>query len=82
MAPAFRGRRLAAAALRLAGGWLFDACGLARLELLTEPDNRAMIAAAQDGRVRRTRGSCGPTSTSATAGWTSTILSLLPADLR
>jgi RimJ/RimL family protein N-acetyltransferase len=47
VAPAFRGRGLAAAALRLGGGWLFDACGLARLELLTEPDNLAMIAAAQ-----------------------------------
>jgi RimJ/RimL family protein N-acetyltransferase len=47
VAPAFRGRRLAPAALRLAAGWLFEACGLARLELLTEPDNTAMIAAAQ-----------------------------------
>jgi RimJ/RimL family protein N-acetyltransferase len=47
VAPAFRGRGLAPAALRVTGGWLFDACGLARLELLTEPDNLAMIAAAQ-----------------------------------
>lgn len=47
VAPAFRGRRLAPAALHLAAGWLFGTCGLARLELLTEPDNLAMIAAAQ-----------------------------------
>jgi RimJ/RimL family protein N-acetyltransferase len=38
---------LAPAALRLAGGWLFEICGLARLELLTEPDNVAMITAAE-----------------------------------
>lgn len=47
VAPGFRGRGLAPGALRLAGGWLFETCGLARLELLTEPDNLAMIAAAQ-----------------------------------
>jgi RimJ/RimL family protein N-acetyltransferase len=47
VAPAFRGRGLAPAALRLAGSWLFETCGLARLELLTEPDNVAMIAAAR-----------------------------------
>jgi RimJ/RimL family protein N-acetyltransferase len=47
VAPAFRGRGLARAALRLAGGWLFEKCGLARLELLTEPDNVAMITAAE-----------------------------------
>lgn len=47
VAPQARGRGLAAAALRLAGAWLFDQCGLARLELLTEPDNQAMIAAAR-----------------------------------
>ncbi|MEO8966955.1 MAG: GNAT family N-acetyltransferase [Solirubrobacteraceae bacterium] len=47
VAPQARGRGLAPAALRLAGAWLFDRCGLARLELLTEPDNAAMIAAAR-----------------------------------
>jgi RimJ/RimL family protein N-acetyltransferase len=47
VAPAFRGRGLAPAALRLAGRWLFEACGMARLELLTEPENAAMISAAQ-----------------------------------
>ncbi len=46
VAPAFRGRRLAPAALRLAADWLFETCELARLELLTEPDNVAMIGAA------------------------------------
>jgi RimJ/RimL family protein N-acetyltransferase len=47
IAPGFRRRGLASAALRLGGRWLFEACGLARLELLTEPANLAMIAAAR-----------------------------------
>ncbi len=47
IAPAFRQRGLAREALRLVGGWLFDVCGLARLELLTEPDNVGMMAAAK-----------------------------------
>jgi RimJ/RimL family protein N-acetyltransferase len=47
VAPASRQRGLAAGTLRLAGLWLFSACGLARLELLTEPDNHAMIGAAR-----------------------------------
>ncbi len=46
VAPGFRGRGLAAGALRLAGAWLLEVCGLERLELLTEPDNQAMVAAA------------------------------------
>ena len=46
VAPSFRRRGLATEALRLAGGWLFKVCGLDRLELLTETDNAAMIAAA------------------------------------
>ncbi len=47
VAPGFRGRGLGSAALRLGAAWLFDVCGLERLELLTEPDNAAMIAAAK-----------------------------------
>ncbi len=50
VAPGYRGRGLAPAALRLAGRWLFDACGMERLELLTELDNAPMVAAAE---VRR-----------------------------
>ena len=81
VAPPFRGRGLAPAALRLAGAWLFDRCGLARLELLTEPDNAPMIAAArragltEEGVLRaylRERGRRVDV----------TVLSLLPADLR
>ncbi|MGH2867220.1 MAG: GNAT family N-acetyltransferase [Solirubrobacteraceae bacterium] len=80
VAPEHRGRGLASAALRLAGGWLFAACGLARLELLTEPDNEPMIAAAHragltnEGVLRayvRERGRRVDLS----------VLSLLPADL-
>jgi RimJ/RimL family protein N-acetyltransferase len=80
VAPQVRGRGLAAAALRLAGAWLFDVLGLARLELLTEPDNAPMIAAArragltEEGVLRaylRERGRRVDV----------TVLSLLPADL-
>ena len=41
LAPQARGRGLAVRSLRLAAGWLFTACGLERVELLTEPDNEA-----------------------------------------
>ena len=80
VAPQVRGRGLAPAALRLAGAWLFGCCGLARLELLTEPDNGPMIAAArragltEEGVLRaylRERGQRVDV----------TVLSLLPADL-
>jgi len=80
VAPQVRGRGLAPAALRLAGAWLFDHCGLARLELLTEPENEAMIAAArragltEDGVLHaylRERGRRVDVA----------VLSLLPADL-
>lgn len=47
LAPQVRGRGLATAALRLAAGWLFDQCGLERVQLLTEPDNEAMLRAAR-----------------------------------
>jgi RimJ/RimL family protein N-acetyltransferase len=47
LAPQARGRGLAPAALRLAAGWLFDECGLERVELLTEPDNEPMLRAAR-----------------------------------
>ncbi|HTU95609.1 MAG TPA: GNAT family N-acetyltransferase [Solirubrobacteraceae bacterium] len=45
-APAHRGRGVAAAALRLVGTWLLSECAMARVQLMTEPDNAAMIAAA------------------------------------
>jgi RimJ/RimL family protein N-acetyltransferase len=81
VAPAFRGRLLAPAALRLTGGWLFDACGLARLELLTEPDNLAMIAAAQTaGFVHE--GILRAYVNERDRRLDLAILSLLPADLR
>ena len=44
--PQERGKGLARAALRLAAGWLFERCRLARLELLTEPDNEPLLRAA------------------------------------
>ncbi len=81
VAPRFRRRGLASAALRLAGHWLLGACGLARLELLTEPGNEGMIAAAraaglvQEGVLRayvRERD----------RRLDLTVFSLLPADLK
>ncbi len=44
--PQARGNGLARAALALAAGWLFERCGLARLELLAEPDNEPLLRAA------------------------------------
>lgn len=80
LAPQARGRGLASGALRLAGKWLLGPCGLARLEILVEPDNRAMIRAAQaagfanEGRLReylRTRGNRVDV----------VVMSLLPGDI-
>jgi [ribosomal protein S5]-alanine N-acetyltransferase len=47
LAPQVRGRGLGRAALRLAGEWLLDTSGLARVEMLAEPENLAVIHAAQ-----------------------------------
>ncbi|MGI8902784.1 MAG: GNAT family N-acetyltransferase [Solirubrobacteraceae bacterium] len=46
VAPWARRRGLARRSLRLAGGWLLGACGLERLQVLTEPDNAPMLRAA------------------------------------
>jgi RimJ/RimL family protein N-acetyltransferase len=46
LAPQVRGRGLGRATLRLAGEWLLRTCGLARLEILADPDNQAVIRAA------------------------------------
>jgi [ribosomal protein S5]-alanine N-acetyltransferase len=47
LAPQVRGRGLGRRALRLAGEWLLTACRLARLEILTEPENVAAVRAAE-----------------------------------
>lgn len=47
VAPGARDRGLARRALRLAAQWLFDACGLKRVALVTDPDNRPMLRAAK-----------------------------------
>ncbi len=47
LAPQVRGRGLGRRALRLAGGWLLGACRLARVEVLADPANLAVINAAQ-----------------------------------
>jgi RimJ/RimL family protein N-acetyltransferase len=59
LAPQARGRGIAPRALRLASAWLFDACRLERVQLLTSPENEAMLRAArragfvQEGVLRR-----------------------------
>jgi RimJ/RimL family protein N-acetyltransferase len=45
--PGARGRGLAPAALVLAARWLFDECGFERVQLMTEPGNEEMLAAAR-----------------------------------
>jgi RimJ/RimL family protein N-acetyltransferase len=81
LAPQVRGRGLAPRALRLAARWLFDELGMQRIQLLTEPDNQAMIAAARsagfqhEGVLRgyaRERGRRVDVA----------VFSLLPTDLR
>jgi RimJ/RimL family protein N-acetyltransferase len=48
VAPHRRGRGVASDALRLGGRWLLDACGLERVQLLTEPGNAPMRRAARN----------------------------------
>lgn len=78
--PSHRGRGLAAAALPLAGAWMFEACGLARLELLTEPDNQAMLVAARRGGLTE-EGVLRAYVRERGRRLDLTMLSLLPADL-
>ncbi|HKO28630.1 MAG TPA: GNAT family protein [Solirubrobacteraceae bacterium] len=47
LAPQVRSRGVGQTALRLAGQWLLETCGLARLEILAEPENLAAIHAAE-----------------------------------
>jgi RimJ/RimL family protein N-acetyltransferase len=47
VAPQLRNRGVARRALSLAARWLFAACGLRRIALLTEPDNEPMLRAAR-----------------------------------
>jgi RimJ/RimL family protein N-acetyltransferase len=47
VSPGRRGSRLAPGALRLVGEWLLRDCGLERVQILTEPDNEAMLRAAR-----------------------------------
>jgi len=53
LAPQVRGRGLGRSALRLAGGWLLTDCGLIRLEIMAEPENPAVLHAAQAAGFQR-----------------------------
>jgi RimJ/RimL family protein N-acetyltransferase len=52
VAPGERGQGLARGALAVVGAWLLQACGLMRVDLLTEPDNQALIRAAEAAGFR------------------------------
>lgn len=80
LAPQVRGRGLGRRALRLAGAWLLETCRLARVEIVADPGNGAIIGAAQgagfarEGVLRgyhRRRGSRVD----------AVVMSLIPADL-
>jgi RimJ/RimL family protein N-acetyltransferase len=47
LVPQLRGKGVGRRALELASGWLLTQCGFERVQVLTEPDNDAMIRAAQ-----------------------------------
>ena len=80
LAPQLRSRHLGRTALRLAGEWLLGTCGLARLELLAEPENLPAIRAAEaagfvrEGVLREYQRKRGE-------GIDMVIMSLVPADL-
>jgi RimJ/RimL family protein N-acetyltransferase len=80
LAPQVRGRGLGRQALRLAAVWLLTDCRLARVELLAEPDNLAMIHAARaagfhhEGILREHQRKRGH-------GVDMVIMSLIPTDL-
>jgi RimJ/RimL family protein N-acetyltransferase len=46
IAPGTRGQGMGAEALRVVGHWLLTECGLERVQLMTEPENGAMVRAA------------------------------------
>jgi ribosomal-protein-alanine N-acetyltransferase len=80
LAPQVRRQGLGRRSLRLAAEWLLETCGLARVELVAEPENAAVIGAAQaagfvrEGVLRgyqRKRGKRVDV----------VVLSLIPADL-
>jgi len=80
LAPQARGKGMASGALRLLSGWVLRTCRLARVQVLTEPDNEAMIRAARaagfsyEGVLRGCTRERGERVDNA-------VLSLLPSDL-
>lgn len=80
LAPQVRGRGLATRSLTLVAPWLFGACGLERLAVVTELDNQPMLATARaagfvhEGVLRAYTRRGGMRNDNA-------LLSLLPRDL-
>ena len=81
VAPQARGKGFASETLRVVGAWLFSQCGLLRLHVLTEPDNRPMLrAAAAAGFIRE--GVLRAYLRERHGRVDVVVLSLLPSDLR
>jgi [ribosomal protein S5]-alanine N-acetyltransferase len=80
LAPQVRGQGLGHKALRLAGEWLLTVGGLARLELLAEPDNIPVNRAAQAAGFTR-EGVLREYQRKRGKGLDIVIMSLIPADL-
>lgn len=84
LAPQARRRGLGRSALRLASGWLFEVCGIRRVELLAATDDEAGLRVAEAAGFRREGVLRAHTRDPGAAPRRSdrVVLSLLPADLQ
>jgi RimJ/RimL family protein N-acetyltransferase len=80
VAPQARNRGLARSALRLTAGWLFEACGIERAQLLCPPANEPLLLAARAARFQL-EGTFRAHELQAGRRTDRLVLSLLPADL-
>jgi [ribosomal protein S5]-alanine N-acetyltransferase len=80
LAPQVRGRGVGRKALGLAGEWLLTTCALARVEMLSDPENHALLKAGQAARFVR-EGVLREYHRRRGMGIDMVIMSLVPADL-
>jgi RimJ/RimL family protein N-acetyltransferase len=80
LVPQVRGGGLGSRALRLVGAWLFGATPLARLQLMTDPDNEAMVRAARSAGFTY-EGVLRSYSREGSERADNVVFSLLPSDL-
>jgi ribosomal-protein-alanine N-acetyltransferase len=78
--PQARGRGFARAGLKLGAGWLFESCGIERVQLLSSPGNEPLLRAATAAGFH-TEGTLRGHQLQAGRPADQLILSLLPADL-